>query len=1158
MPSQNRTGGNPIEPLESRLLFATGPTAPLSSQFHLTAQPWQALNVKAADYLEKTERLVRVLAQHQNEEGRIIDPYINEEEKHATPFFAYAVGVLNAAGRARDLLDAGLLAMDASTRDLAETIDGSDDTGNNYLEPISGALKSYGPLVPAETLATWRARMTRPVEDLVDDNPNNHRAYAMKGQWARALAGLVTREEAIEYVEANWKSTQRDRILGDDLYLYHDRSSDPDSMVVDSVARVSLLWLLANEYDGPSRGEMETLLYNGTKSLLFLQDPTGQAPNGGRATNAVWNDSNAGVCFETMAVLSAAKGDTEAAAVYRRAANLAFQSIERWEFPDGTQPVLKNAFDPAERIGYARYNVWSNSNASQAYRFAYLSTLHDRAGSAAIGEAPAPAEVGGYAFDTDEDFSTAFANAGGMQMQASLRGEATKTHDRYWSVLGVTRFSQAGWDARLGQSGQREPGSGDAVSFAPSFLMNSQWHDLAELPENYSGRFSVQFTSPVLVRALIEYSPERSSQGPTFRHELVLTPDGVLSTLTSSAAPGTFGINWPIMTSDGKTALTNTFTAQTASVSFPGQADEQNYISLNQATTIDAAASPVRDALGDIRPIRVVSGEAANLTFVYPRRASQPAAAEVEESFAQTGGGFSTVLGRVVGNTYVGRNSAGGEGTGIDFDFDGVADMTFSENCIFVMQRLADGRITNIETDRPVTMNMSGRRFSLSAYEPLAVNLPAPPLTPGPTPDPDGDNAAPSVQASGPQNVLLPRSAQISAVVRDDGLPARGEISVNWTQVSGPGAVTFADPTAAQTTATLSAPGAYVLRVTTSDGQLTGTDEVTIVAELSTTTLVALDDRAVRSVSGAMVLNVLANDANLLTQPLVLSIVSQPTSGTAVLNDAGTPSDPADDTIVYTPAEGYFGDDSFTYRIANGSGGASDATVTLTLPAGASIVPDPRDASRTALLVVGSDAGENIKLARRGSQVRVLLNKTQIGQPLNMPNGSTILLAKGGDDTINLGALKNLPAIIFGGAGNDVLKGSKFSDLLIGGSGNDVIQGGAGNDLMIGGDGADALNGSGGDDILLAHASTYDDYTDNNLAALLALQASWNTPGGYAARVSAVTIASGASPRLANEVLLADQMADILNGAGGAELFFADPVADTVKSKRTETVVQVR
>ncbi len=51
---------------------------------------------------------------------------------------------------------------------------------------------------------------------------------------------------------------------------------------------------------------------------------------------------------------------------------------------------------------------------------------------------------------------------------------------------------------------------------------------------------------------------------------------------------------------------------------------------------------------------------------------------------------------------------------------------------------------------------------------------------------------------------------------------------VTWSQVSGPGTATFADPAAANTSVSFSATGSYVLRVSANDGQTSASDEITV------------------------------------------------------------------------------------------------------------------------------------------------------------------------------------------------------------------------------------------------------------------------------------------------------------------------------------------
>lgn len=90
-------------------------------------------------------------------------------------------------------------------------------------------------------------------------------------------------------------------------------------------------------------------------------------------------------------------------------------------------------------------------------------------------------------------------------------------------------------------------------------------------------------------------------------------------------------------------------------------------------------------------------------------------------------------------------------------------------------------------------------------------------------------NQPPVVDAGPPQIVTLPAGAILDGTVTDDGLPnPPGVVTTDWVKVSGQGLVTFGDPSAVDTTASFSAPGVYVLRLSAFDGALTSTDEVTI------------------------------------------------------------------------------------------------------------------------------------------------------------------------------------------------------------------------------------------------------------------------------------------------------------------------------------------
>ena len=88
---------------------------------------------------------------------------------------------------------------------------------------------------------------------------------------------------------------------------------------------------------------------------------------------------------------------------------------------------------------------------------------------------------------------------------------------------------------------------------------------------------------------------------------------------------------------------------------------------------------------------------------------------------------------------------------------------------------------------------------------------------------------------------------------------------------------------------------------------------------------VALTDTAVTSRNRSVTIDVLANDTDVETGPLIVSIVGNPTHGTVVLTTA--------DKVVYTPDAGYAGADSFSYRASDGALFSNPASVAITVNA---------------------------------------------------------------------------------------------------------------------------------------------------------------------------------------------------------------------------------
>ena len=92
-------------------------------------------------------------------------------------------------------------------------------------------------------------------------------------------------------------------------------------------------------------------------------------------------------------------------------------------------------------------------------------------------------------------------------------------------------------------------------------------------------------------------------------------------------------------------------------------------------------------------------------------------------------------------------------------------------------------------------------------------------------------NLAPTVSAGANQTILWPAAANLNGTVADDGYPnPPGAVTVTWSEVSGPGIITFANSNALATTASFSIAGNYQLQLAANDGQVTTVSSLTVAA----------------------------------------------------------------------------------------------------------------------------------------------------------------------------------------------------------------------------------------------------------------------------------------------------------------------------------------
>ncbi|MGB5666371.1 MAG: gliding motility-associated C-terminal domain-containing protein, partial [Maribacter sp.] len=88
-----------------------------------------------------------------------------------------------------------------------------------------------------------------------------------------------------------------------------------------------------------------------------------------------------------------------------------------------------------------------------------------------------------------------------------------------------------------------------------------------------------------------------------------------------------------------------------------------------------------------------------------------------------------------------------------------------------------------------------------------------------------------------------------------------------------------------------------------------------------------VDDIVTTDEDVPVIVDIYANDSDLPTTGTFTT--TNLTNGIITINENGTPNNPTDDVVIYTPNPNYNGPDSFDYTVCNSSGDCSTATVTI-------------------------------------------------------------------------------------------------------------------------------------------------------------------------------------------------------------------------------------
>ncbi|MDO1511843.1 Ig-like domain-containing protein [Maribacter confluentis] len=155
----------------------------------------------------------------------------------------------------------------------------------------------------------------------------------------------------------------------------------------------------------------------------------------------------------------------------------------------------------------------------------------------------------------------------------------------------------------------------------------------------------------------------------------------------------------------------------------------------------------------------------------------------------------------------------------------------------------------------------------------------------------------------------------------------------------------------------------------------------------------AVDDVASTPLDTAVEIAILENDLGIPSDGTIST--TEPSNGTVAINDGGTPDDISDDTLIYTPNDGFEGTDSLEYTVCDTLGNCDTATITIT-------VGEPEEL----------DAVDDVATTTMDTEVEILILENDFGVPevgtitVTEPSNGVIEINDGGtpndvsDDTI--------------------------------------------------------------------------------------------------------------------------------------------------------------
>jgi hypothetical protein len=300
-------------------------------------------------------------------DGELNDPVFGVPAQYGTAYFARAQALVarqSIGDQRTHPLALARRAYEAALRHVADPELRPNASGYNattgeltYLNhrdffwpPLLNCYRIFKELAPVDA---QRIRDVDILKSFRSRPPSNWAMVWLCGEWKRMGAGLspTSRHQFDDWLAEFFAA----HLLVDrGLYL---EPGYPNSY--DLFTRVHLAEMLADDYDGRWRGELERLMETGLRRSLAVQLSDGSLASAHRSTGQTWT-LGAQIAFFTLAAHWFRRRDAALGRQAEIGARRAYASLVRWQRPGGLFSPVENLLPPKQRIGYETYTFDAN------------------------------------------------------------------------------------------------------------------------------------------------------------------------------------------------------------------------------------------------------------------------------------------------------------------------------------------------------------------------------------------------------------------------------------------------------------------------------------------------------------------------------------------------------------------------------------------------------------------------------------------------------------------------------------------------------------------------------------------------------------------------------------------------------------------------------